>query len=228
MSVAVLIPWRDVNCPHRRRALEFTHARYEAAGWPVVIGRHETGRWCKAAAVADALSQTQAQVLVVADADCFTEGLSGAVEAVEAGEAAWAVPHTLVRRLTADATGMLYDGREPQGLAQPAYSGVAGGGITVVRRDVYDATPLDARFEGWGQEDHSWGWALRTLHGPEYRDPAPLIHLWHPPQQRMTRRHGSPEGKALERRYVQARRDPARMRALVEEGRCSQDFLRAA
>ena len=219
MSVAVLIPWRDAACKHRERALTWVIAQLAQHGWPVVIGRCDEGPWVKAQAVADALSQTQAEVLVVHDADVWCEGLPRAVEAAQEREAAWAVPHTTVRRLTEEATRMLFTGREPQGLAQPVYTGVPGGGATVIRREVYEGCPLDPRFAGWGQEDHSWGWALRTLHGREYRDPAPLIHLWHPPQKRMNRRHGSLEGKALERRYVNARRDPDAMRRLVEEAR---------
>ena len=219
MSVAVLIPWRDVACEHRSRALIYV-VRSQLAAWPVFIGRHDEGPWCKALAVADALSQTDADTLILHDADCFTTGLGAAVDAVERDEAVWAVPHRLLHRLTADATRALYEGREPQGLEQPAYVGIAGGGVTVVRRDVYEACPLDARFTGWGQEDHAFGHALRTLHGREWRGTADLVHCWHPPQERMTRRVGCLEGRRLERRYVAARRSPDAMRRLVEEAGC--------
>ncbi len=221
MSVAILIPWRDVGCEYRARALTYVLSRLAEHAWPVVIGRHDDGEWCKALAVADALEQTAADVLIVHDADVWTDGLSAAVAAIEAGEAAWAVPHRHVKRLREQATQELYEGREPQGLAQPAYTGIAGGGITVARRDVYEDCPLDARFMSWGQEDHAWGWALRTLHGLEWRGTSDLLHCWHPPQRRMTRRHGSVEGRSLERRYLAARRDPDAMRRLVEEARCS-------
>lgn len=217
-SVAVLIPWRDVACEHRTRALAYVRSRL--TDWPVVIGRHDDGDWCKAVAVADALSQTDADTLIVHDADVWCDGLPEAVRAVEDG-AAWAVPHRLVKRLSDQATADLIAGRHPQGLAQPVYTGIAGGGITVLRRDVYEDCPLDARFQGWGQEDHALGHALRTLHGLEWRGTADLLHCWHPPQERMTRRHGSVEGLRLERRYIAARRDPDRMRLLVEEARCS-------
>ena len=219
-SVAVLIPWRDAGCEHRSRALAYVLGRLAEHPWPVVIGRHDDGPWCKALAVADALSQTSADTLIVHDADVWTEGLAPAVKAVQGGESVWAVPHKLVKRLGAEATTNLLVGREPRDLEQAAYTGIAGGGITALRRDVYEDCPLDPRFEGWGQEDHSWGWALRTLHRREWRGTADLLHCWHPPQARMTRRVGRPEGRVLERRYVAARRDPGVMRRLVEEARC--------
>lgn len=70
-----------------------------------------------------------------------------------------------------------------------------------------------------GQEDESWGTALETLHGPPWRpiDHAPLWHLFHPPQQRASRRWGSLEHRALYRRYQQAKDDPEAMRALLAE-----------
>lgn len=76
-----------------------------------------------------------------------------------------------------------------------------------------------------GQEDSSWAIGLETLVGPAWRGKAPLIHLWHPPQERWNRRHGSRESRDLYRRYQAARRDPNLMRALIQEG--AADDLRS-
>lgn len=221
MSVGVLIPWRTTSCPHRTRALEYVLAHYATThpDWPVVIGRHNDGAWCKATATAGALSQTQATVLILADADCVAEGLAEAVEAVHAG-APWAIPHRGVHRLDEAGTARwiardaALDGLP---LAERPYLGVEGGGVTVIRRDVYIGCPLDARFLGWGSEDDALGMALRTLHGPPVRVRAPLIHLWHPPQERATRSFGSMQSRDLRKRYARAQHNPAAMRALIEE-----------
>ncbi len=218
-TAAVLIPWRSTDCPHRTRALAFVLSRYASTGWPVVIGQPPPGPWVKALAVADALTQTQAEILILADADCWTDGLPAAVAAVQEG-AAWAIPHRGVHRLNEDATTRYMAGEPLDGLplGERAYLGVEGGGIVVVRRDVYEDCPLDARFTGWGSEDESWGaFAMRCLHGPPWRGKAPLVHLFHPPQERATRSFGSMEGRDLRKRYVRAQHDPAAMRRLIQE-----------
>lgn len=224
MSTCVLIPWRG-GCAYRERALAWVLSRHAENGWPVVIGRHETGPWCKAAAVADALEQTLADVLVIADADVWTEGLPEAVGAVQGG-AVWAMPHKSVHRLSEAATARLMAGEDPDALDldERAYRGVEGGGVTVVRRETYQDCPLDPRFMGWGSEDESHGLALRELHGAPWRPrgPARLLHAWHPPQQRATRSFGSLAGRDLRKRYIRAQYRPTVMRALVEEAKAHE------
>lgn len=225
-SVAVLIPWRDVGCPHRASALDWVCAKLTEDGYVVVVGEHGDGAWCKAAAVADALMQTTADTLVIHDADVWCDGLTDAVTAVRGG-AAWAIPHGPIRgihRLTAASTARYMAGEPHDGLplAEFRYDGVAGGGIVVLHRVVYEACPLDPRFRGWGGEDESWGHALRALHGPANRGSSALIHLWHPPQQRLSRNTGSEASHALRKRYARARHRPDQIAALVEEARsCS-------
>lgn len=216
--VAVVIPWRG-GCPHREAALGAVRARWRAAGHETVIGEAPAGPWCKALAVADALSymHVAVDVLVVADADVWTDGTEQAVDAVLAG-APWAIPHDPVHRLDQDATAALLAGGALGGrLSQPSYRGFEGGGITVLPRNLYDQVPLDRRFADWGQEDESWALALRTLAGAPWRGTAPLWHLWHPPQPRQSRRWGSPAARALNHRYRTATGRPDAMRALLDE-----------
>ncbi len=144
-----------------------------------------------------------------------------AVDAVEAG-APWAVPHIGISRLTEAATAQVLAGidpdtLEPEALEEPPYRAHPGGGIVVIRRDVYEQVPLDPRFIGWGREDDSWGLALKTLIGRPVHLRGRLWHLWHPPQPRPTRTHGSDDNEALYQRYRAANHAPARMAALIEE-----------
>lgn len=208
-AVEVVVPYRD-GCPHRAQALRLVLDRYdrEHPDWKVTVAELPTGAaWCKARAVNPAVTATGPDIVVVADADVWTSGLGDAVDRVACHLAPWAIPHHLVHRLDRSGTG----------LDEPPYRGVAGGGIVVLPRSTARAVPLDPRFVGWGQEDVSWAVALHVLAGPAWRGTADLIHLWHPPQPRDTRKIGCRAGQVLHRRYLAARKDPERMRQLIAE-----------
>ena len=219
MSVAVLVPWRPDGGP---RQAVWEWSRRQWANWhpdcEIVTGACPDGPWSKGAAVADALAQTDAEVLVVADADVWCPTVLDAIEEVAAGRARWAMPHRLVRRLTEEATGSVLAGHALSG--QPTaetHPGMPGGGLVVLAREVLEGVPMDPHFTGWGQEDQAWALALATLAGPMWRGTADLFHLWHPPAPRRTRQVGSAESLARYRRYQAASGQTAQMRALVAE-----------
>lgn len=214
--VEVIIPWRG-GCPHRERALDWVLDQWHRIGWPVTVAELAAGPWIKAKAVTPAVETSTADVIAVADADVWCDGISKAIGAVEQG-AAWAIPHTYVRRLDEPSTVNVYAGGDFDSatLAERPYRGHDGGGLVALRRDTYLDMPLDPRFDGWGQEDDAWGHALRVTHGKPWRGTTPLIHLWHPPAARMFRAVGSHAGLALFRRYWNCR-TPAAVRALVDE-----------
>lgn len=219
MSVAVLVPWRPDGGP-RQTVWAWARSWWASThpDWHIVTGACPDGPWSKGAAVADALRQTDADVLVVADADVVTDGISTAVDEVLAGRARWAMPHQLVRRLTEQATQAVLAGGALEG--QPTaetHPGMPGGGIVVLRRDVLEGVPMDPQFTGWGQEDQAWALALTTLAGPMWRGRADLVHLWHPPAPRRSRAVGSVESLARYRRYQAASGQQSQMRALVAE-----------
>lgn len=223
-SVAVLVPYRPTG-PDRAAAWEHVRQLWQDTypTWQLCVGDSPDEKWCKAAAVAAALAQTDAPYLVVADADVWCDGAGAAVDAVRGGTAKWAVPHARVCRLTSLASDLVYQTgewpvrRTTTTYAQPPYPGRVGGGMVVLARETYLATPLDPRFTGWGQEDESWALALRRMAGREWRGTEDLWHLWHAPQPRQSRTVGSREGFALYRRYAAAARDLGRMRSLVGE-----------
>lgn len=218
MNVEVILPFRG-GCEHRSAALAWALGRYP---WPVTIAHAPSdGPWVKAAAVNPAVEQSTADILIVADADIWTDGLPAAVQAISDG-AGWAVPHGSVRRLSETATREVLAGAQLTDqleLAEPAYRGIHTGGALVALRSTLQEIPLDPRFHGWGGEDQAWGYALHTLLGDAWEGNPPLWHLWHPPQQRLNRRVGSITSDKLRRRYLKARRDPAVMRALIAEHR---------
>lgn len=230
-DVHVAIPWMGDDI-HRRAALGWVARRWVDAGCPPTLGLPNGDVWVKAQAVCNAIGDSTAPILVVADADCWSDGVVEAIELVRRG-VPWVVPATRLHRLTPDTTIEVLAGAEPHtGMpVMPLFDGgptivqnvLEGGGIVVLRRDVYEDCPLDPRFQGWGQEDEAWAISLRCLHGPAQRLSPPMFHLWHPPQQRKTRGVGSDQGMALYKRYARVHRHPDRMRALIAEGREAAD-----
>lgn len=225
MSVEVVVPWRS-GCEHRERSWKWLSERWAKTHPDFRINRCEAlrgaqgGAWVKARAVMPGIEASGAEVVIVADADVWSDDFAGAVDAVRSGEAAWALPHKAVWRLSQAATDQLLAGADPVDLDldERAYLGVRGGGAVVARREALLEVPLDPRFIGWGQEDHSWGMALHVLLGRPWISKAWLLHLWHPPQERFDRRFGSPAGRELWKRYgLAARLGPEAMRDLLKE-----------
>jgi hypothetical protein len=221
-TTEIVIPWRP-GCPYRQRALDWVLARYRADGYRVTVAEHDDGGpWVKAEAVTPAVEASAVDLIVIADADVWCDGLPAAIEA--AADHPWAIPHYAVLRLTPYVTEAVYAGLDlaeigRHDLEQKAYRGFRGGGIVVVPRQTYLEAPLDPRFCGWGDEDRSLADALTTLAGWPWRGRADLYHLWHPPQQRASRQVGSTASQQLGDAYRRALNHPERMRALIEAGR---------
>jgi hypothetical protein len=225
-DVTVVIPWASTGDPHRDRAFERVKTWWgrlaredRSRRWRVIVA-DTTGvtPWVKAAAVNAGAALTTDGVLIVADADVWTNGVSDALDAVSSGAARWAVPHLLVHRLDEASTRAVLDTDVLGGvLCRRPYGGVAGGGIVVLRREDYNMVPLDPRFLGWGQEDQAWGTALTGILGPPWRGSATLWHLWHEPQPKMTPSRGSKDGWTLVSRYWRAAKNPPALHSIIAE-----------
>lgn len=223
-DVAVLIPWRS-GCEHRERALRWTIDKYthELPDAEIRLGACNPDLpFNRSEAILDAARHTGASVLVIADGDVYSP-VTEALEHVR--EHGWAVPHLLIHRLSEVSTERVHAGEDWWTLPlsrdnaqdRKPYKGNETGTLLVIRRELLFDIPPDVRCVGWGQEDQCWALALRCLHGPPWRGTHDLVHLWHPPQPRISRIIGSIESKALLRRYRTARRDPERMRRIVAE-----------
>ena len=212
MNISVVVPFRG-GCPHREAVWDWVRGSLETSGWEIIEGRCGDGPWRKAVALADGISRASGDRIVMHDADVWCDGLPEAIT----DPAPIVVPHHLVHRLTQHSADQFMTGHAgPYKLDRPIYLGRPAGGLLVFDRTVWDQTPMDPRFTGWGQEDDSWAQALTVTHGPITRLRHDLYHLWHPPQERMNQVMGSPESKALWRRYETAR-TPEAIRSLLAE-----------
>lgn len=224
MKVSLLVPYTP-GCPHREAAHEWVLDRYDSAfpAWQVVHGDGATpDGYSRTQAILRAAQQADGDVFVITDADVWCHPGLAVLHAAESG---WAIPHTLIHRLSPESTQQVLAGADWRGLPlstdnpqdSKPYRGNETGTLVVIRRDVFWLAPPDPRFVGWGQEDDAWQLALRCLAGRAWRGTDDLVHLWHPPQPRQNRVVGNNANRALLARYRAARRDPARMRALLEE-----------
>lgn len=225
MKVSVLIPFTP-GCPHREAAFEWVFRWYSLVlpEWEMILGASPDGPYSRSSAILDAAASATGDVLVVADADVWCDPHAAVLAALGSG---WAVPHRLIHRLSRRSTDLVLDGEDWRGLPlsedneqdRLPYPGNDTGTMVVLTRSAFEAAPPDPRFAGWGQEDEAWGMALRTLVGRPWRGTEDLVHLWHPPQERISRRIGNRGNLALLRRYQQAKDRPSRMRPLVAEAR---------
>ncbi len=223
MNVSVVVPW-VAGDPWRAQAWAWVKARFAETQWEVVTGTCLDGPFNRSAAILDGARHASGDVFVVADADVWCDPTEAVERATENG---WAVPHTLIHRLSKESTVQVLTGSDWRGLPlsednpqdSKPYRGNETGTLVVLARDVLFDVPPDPRFVGWGQEDQAWGMALRTLVGAPWRGPDDLVHLWHPPQPRQSRVVGSSANMDLLRRYQAARRRPDAMRSLVDEAR---------
>lgn len=223
MRVAVVIPWRSGGCEHRRDALAWVRDRWLSYGPRVVEvivapDPFPEGPWRKGVAIADGVRRSSTELVIVADADVWSDGVDEALEIAAAH--GWAMPHVWVERLTPASTALALDGMDLATAARHSlerrYEQTAAGGMVVLRRDVALAVPVDPRFEGWGHEDEAWRYALEVLVGPRERVRSTLYHLWHPPAKKQAGRFL--RNQALKLRYGEARRrGAAAMRPLVAE-----------
>lgn len=218
MTVSVLVPWRP-DGGQRDRIWAHLRPRWEQLGYEVIEGHCVDVEWRKAVAVDDAYLQSTGDVLVVADADVWCDDIDQAVADVAAGRIC-SVPHTMVRRLTDQATADVLNGAPLTNalpLEERPYIGRVGGGILVLQRHVWELAPIDVRFAGWGQEDEAWCIALAKTWGMPQRHEAHLWHLWHPPQPRRNRAIGSAASFDLFAAYADKRRFDATLREAREE-----------
>lgn len=220
-SVEVIIPWfPKLSDDLRGQSFKWVHRQYLDAGFTVRVAECPSERFCKGDALLPALRDSMASTVVVADADVWCDGLPRAIEAVRWDCEGWAKPHKLVHRLDLNSSADYMDGEKNllklRAMQRP-YIGLIGGGIMVLPRELALDIPIDSRFVGWGGEDYSWGLALHTLAGPPWLGQSDMIHLFHYPQERITRKIGNAENEKLRKRYLDAAGREARMRKLVDE-----------
>ena len=228
VTAHVVIPAAAWDDESRLAARDWIVQWWASRGWPVTVAELDTQPWSKGAAANTAIRAACAtsDVVIVADADVWTDtdSIDRAVRLAAGGQ--WCAPFTTVRRLDPPSTAEVLTcdpavTEQPahRNLAQPPHRVLPGGGIVAAHRNLWSAVcGFDPRFAGWGGEDYALGCAMRTMaEVPARTLPGDLWHLWHTPQPDC--RASSPETDALGWRYRKAKFKPDAMRALIGEWR---------
>lgn len=225
VKASLVMPWRDLGCPHRRAAFEFVTAYWERH-LPdievVVDGGPEP--FSRAAALNAAISKARGDVLFEIGPDGLIPPPTVLAALGLAADADGLVLcHTRYVHLTAEATERLYAlgldaDLDTFGPDDAEAHGSTAADVGCFSRATWEkAGGYDERFGVWGGDDAAFALACGTLVGEQRRMGGPWIHLWHPrlPQSEV----GHPEYLtqfAILTEYVNASVDPDAMRLLVE------------
>lgn len=247
-TISILVPFEAPRHDRRTKLWHWTRRywRHRMRDAEIIVGRDRHGPpFSKAEAVNDAARRARGDVFIIMDADAYAydNGIRTAIDRIRAarreGRREWFVPYRNFYRLTEDATDEVLASsprrahrfsrppkdRDIEHRHRPKYGHHYGAMVLVLPREAFYAVGgMDVRFRGWGSEDVSFLFAVDELWAPHKTIDADVFHLWHPriggtwdttmwPGQEVPGQHG-----ALGMRYHEARGDPERMRALVDEG----------
>lgn len=225
MKTAVIIPFYSNNVD-RITAYQYTVDWWKSCYPEFEIIRGESFPFIKGVALQNAINQTDAECLIIADADSIIapkENIQKAVDFISR-TSRWFVPYDRVFRFTKEETNDYYFKSEHgfpdlkskhETICAPYYP-TLGGGIVILPRTLWDLVGgIDKRFVGWGGEDRSFGYALSTIHSHPIQMEGRLLHLWHPdqgPTQPMSR-----DTIDLAERYRKAYKNRQKMKILIDE-----------
>jgi hypothetical protein len=218
MRVEVCVPFRGGD-KVRERNFEYVKAWWDELGYKVHVGDSD-GRFNRAQARNRAASQSDADVLVFADAD--TVGDAKLVEkacthAYKTGELSYPFTH-FVGLSEPGTVEYMRSGRVAGVRTRVGPPKSSPGGILAIHQDLFEwAGGYDEAFTGWGYEDLAFACAARTL-GGIHRLEGTIIHLWHPiAADKRVAIAGKTPNRARKDRYKQADGNLEAMLALIEE-----------
>lgn len=225
VRAVTVVPYRG-DGGERDRLWSWCRARWESMhpDWPIVVGESPAGPFNRSAAVNDAAAKSDADVLVVIDAD-IAANPRAVRDAVELAHLSGRIvlPYDERIHLNRAGTAKVLDGfdgpwREKR-LVEAVYTN-QDSCVVAVPRVVWDTVGgFDPLFVDWFGEDTAFNLAAETLTGrPLVRLSAELYHLWH------TKAPGAAPGAPSRLanssrldRYRAAAGDVNAMRALVDE-----------
>lgn len=173
--VSIIVPFYPAS-ESRRKAWQEVQSHLSQYSIIEVNGFMTPNGYNKAAAIKSVDPSILEEVVVVHDSDVFCDTLPLAIEAIVNG-VNYAIPHNVVRYLNRRATARIYDGLELEPLSWEEYPATKGGGIVVMKKNIFIDNPPDDRFVGWGREDDAWHLSLRK-YGLWHGDGI-LYHLTH-------------------------------------------------
>jgi hypothetical protein len=246
-GLLLAIPFRDDNAIGRGANWAWLKRYWEIElpSAQIVVGSDDGEPFSKTCAVNDAYRKAVEpfDIIVMLDADCYIAPsvILNCAEAIREArrwhEPLWFVPYRSLFRITAEATGHLIASNpaealqfttppSPSDVGSTLGSGIGhryGALIQIFPREAFELIGgLDARMRGWGGEDVTTVRVLDTMYGVHQTTQNEVLTLWHTAIGDVFLRKwaGQPNTGAndsLSVRYRKTRRDPARMRAIIQE-----------
>lgn len=225
MRTVILTPWRPDDGP-RDRIWAWCRARWETLGWPIYEGVHEGDPYSRAAARNDAARQAGGwDVALFVDADCALADLAQARQAVYKARHTrkMVYAHSHLWLTTEEGAGRLLAGAAElgpgitDGVGHPSTYSMA----FAVPRTLWDAVGgYDERFVDWGWEDLAFMAACNAIGRGHDRVRGDAFHVWHPTptwEELIGYNPNHSANQVLGERYLEAKSNPAAMRAILAE-----------
>jgi len=174
-----------------------------------------TQEWNKPLAIANGVLQVDTPYTAIMDSDVWIPGIRQVLSYVDRNKVPYVIPHhrtyrlnnqysSWVKRNAIDLNNVI-SVTGARNLSEQAKKSMPGGGCVVVKtRILRNAVPFDPRHPSWGNEDHDWWIAARTMIGIPVDFRLSLIHLYHKPQFRVSRQFGSAQDELLHKKYKAA------------------------
>lgn len=225
MRVVILVPRRAGN-DERDRLWAWVRSWWEREhpDWEVFEGHHDTGLFNRSAAVnraaglADWMAPAPWDVALIIDADVLVDPERTRQAVLKADETgSMVMPFNIRKDVSLQGTARILDAYRGSWapFVRRTYPNMVSACIAVPRR-LWDAVGgFDEGFVGWGFEDNAFAVSCETFGGPIVRIKGELWHLFH--HTAKEGRIGTPSFEANRRRaqrYLDARGDPDRVRAL--------------
>ncbi len=201
-SVAVLMPIVGDD-PWRTRAAGFVLELYREffPDWQIIVCRSEQTPFCRGHLLNQAVTDTEADVIVLADADSLVQPHQALRAAHLAAESPGLIfGYTRYRKLSVEATSQLDSWAQAFRLPDECFEweqlNAGSQGCAAIQRSCFNRVGgFDPKFVGWGFEDLAFD-VMCEAHWPSRRVAGDLIHLWHPTAE------GTPLASANEARYL--------------------------
>ena len=187
MSVDVVIAYRDMGCPHRRRSFRYVRDWYDQHGYPVLVEAGDADdTFTRASAINAAIARSGADIIVQSDPDSLVSAMALHIAILEAAAGdGLVVAHTRYLYLHQSATDAVIAGGRDLADLGPADCDTYGkgglGNVVVFRRTTWEqVSGFDERFGLWGGDDAAFAYACEAMVAPTRRIDGDMWHLWHP------------------------------------------------